>query len=191
MDSIDLRLGDYYYCRKMNDYLREVKFRIGNTWQKDNSIFLRSLQIKDALTSYKWRNNPEVWKHTQNKPDKFITQDMETSWIKGVLKRKNEKRFAICYQGRYIGNIHLSNIHHTRESSAQVHIFIGEPECWGKGIGTTAINLIADYAFKKLKFCILYAAIDRKNAASLKAFEKAKFIYLFDMGNERHLMRVR
>ena len=65
-------------------------------------ITIRPLCIEDALTSYKWRNNPNIWKYTGNKPDKVITPEIETEWIKKVLKNENERRFAIIADGQYI-----------------------------------------------------------------------------------------
>ena len=70
-------------------------------------VYIRPLTLEDAKTSYKWRNNPKVWELTGSKPDKYITEEMETEWLKNVLQRKNEKRFAVCVKDtdQYIGNI--------------------------------------------------------------------------------------
>ena len=51
------------------------------------AIYLRSLK-EDALTSYKWRNNPLIWKLTGSKPDIEITKEIELSWIDKILKKK-------------------------------------------------------------------------------------------------------
>jgi len=59
-------------------------------------IFLRPLKVEDALTSYKWRNNPALWELTGSKPNRLITTEIETEWINKVLRRKDEIRFAIC-----------------------------------------------------------------------------------------------
>ena len=52
------------------------------------AIYIRSLKREDALTSYKWRNNPLIWELTGSKPDIEITKEIELSWIDKILKRK-------------------------------------------------------------------------------------------------------
>ena len=58
-------------------------------------IYLRPLKEENALISYKWRNDPEVWKLTGSKPDMLITPEIETSWIRKVLQDTTCRRFAI------------------------------------------------------------------------------------------------
>ena len=36
-------------------------------------VLIRPLEVSDALTSYKWRNDPEIWKYTGSRPDMEIT----------------------------------------------------------------------------------------------------------------------
>jgi len=98
------------------------------------SIFLRPLVLEDAMISYKWRNNPEIWKYTPFHPSAPITLKVERDWLRGVLKRTDQKRFAICLTDskRYIGNVQLLDI---LEQQAEFHLFIGDSSCWGKGIG--------------------------------------------------------
>jgi len=39
-------------------------------------VIIRPLQETDAFISNKWRNNPDIWKYTGNKPDKEITLEI-------------------------------------------------------------------------------------------------------------------
>ena len=95
--------------------------------------YLRLLEENDALTSFNWRNDERVWKHTGSRPDRIITQEIETEWIKTILQRDNEKRFAICIEStnKYIGNVQLTGI---EDSKAEFHIFIGDVNFWGKNM---------------------------------------------------------
>ena len=134
-------------------------------------VKIRPLIIEDAKTSYKWRNNPEVWKYTGSKPDRIITEDIETEWIKNVLKRNNEMRFAIIVDGKYIGNTQLTNI---ENQEVNFHIFIGEKDYWGKGIGSQVLKLMIEVAknknFKKIKL-----NVNSKNIAAYKMYIKYGF----------------
>lgn len=138
------------------------------------SVYLRPLKIEDALTSYKWRNNPKIWRFTGNKPDKFITPEMETEWLKKTLERENEIRFAICTTANdtYIGNIFFTDVTATE---AQLHIFIGDIDYWGGGRVYDAARLIIEYAFKELKLNYIYNLIKRGNVATLIAAKRLGF----------------
>jgi len=137
-------------------------------------IYIRPLKEEDAIISYKWRNDPVIWKYTGKKPDKHITKEIEQNWIKKVLKKRDEKRFAICLSknNQYIGNVQLT---HIENAKARFHIFIGEKSFWGKGIATKATKLILKYAFNELKIKEIYLLVNRENHAAIKAYEKSGF----------------
>lgn len=136
-------------------------------------ITIRPLCVEDALTSYKWRNNPNIWKYTLNKANKVITPEIETEWIQKVLNNKNEKRFAIIADGQYIGNTYLTNI---ENGNAKFHIFIGEESFWGKGIATEVVKQVLDFAKKELKLNTIHFNPSIDNIAILKLYRKIGFI---------------
>ena len=139
-----------------------------------NNIYLRPLVERDAEISFKWRNNPVIWKYTGTKPNTIITYEIELNWIREVLKREDERRFAICVveTDEYIGNVQLTNIN---TKTAQYHLFIGETSFWGKGVASRAICLILEFAFSTLKLNEVYAYFNSDNIASIRACEKNGF----------------
>ncbi|MBR4632946.1 MAG: GNAT family N-acetyltransferase [Elusimicrobia bacterium] len=136
-------------------------------------ITIRPLCVEDALTSYKWRNNPNIWRYTLNKPNMEITPEIETEWIKKVLNNKNEKRFAIISDGKYVGNVYLTNI---EKGTAKYHIFIGEESFWGKGIATEVLKQILAFAKNELKLKTIYFNPNTNNLAAIKILRKMGFI---------------
>lgn len=139
-------------------------------------IYLRPLVLADARISYKWRNDPDIWKFTEFKPDRPITREIETAWLFSKLKKKNERRFAICLldNDRYIGNVQLLDIDHEK---AWFHIFIGEKMFWGHGISQKATKIILYYAFSALSLEKVLLAVSPLNIAGWKVYEKIGFIY--------------
>ena len=137
-------------------------------------VIIRPLQETDAFISYNWRNKPEIWKYTGHKPDKEITLEIENEWIRKVLQRQSEKRFAICIgdEMEYIGNIQLTDI---TEEKAQFHIFIGMNKYHGLGIGPKATKLILDYGFKILDLNEIYLSVNKLNVPAIKSYEKCGF----------------
>jgi diamine N-acetyltransferase len=143
---------------------------------KENDIYIRPLQESDALISCKWRNNPEIWKYTGSKPNKYITPEIEMEWIKDVLKQDIEKRFAICLKknDKYIGNAQLTDI---ENGTAQYHLFIGETQYWGMGIGTKVAELIKFKAFKSIGLNKIYSFFVPENKSSIRTCEKNGFVF--------------
>ena len=135
-------------------------------------IFIRPLEEKDAVISWKWRNDPDVWKFTGSRPNIIVTPEIEIDWIQNVLSKLNSKRFAIIVDKVYVGNIQLTNI---TELDAEYHIFIGDKSYWGKGIATKATDLLIDYAFTKLKLKLIYLFVKSDNIAAVKVYEKNGF----------------
>ena len=138
------------------------------------NCYIRPLRFEDARTSYKWRNDPEIWEFTGSKPSQPITQEIEESWMKKVLSNNSEKRFAICIEGsnQYVGNVQLTNI---CDNTAQFHIFIGEKKFWGQHIGQQAIKQIIAFAFRELHLKSIYLHVSQKNSAAIRVYEKCGF----------------
>lgn len=138
-------------------------------------IYIRPLRIEDALISYKWRNNSKIWELTGSKPDTDITPEIETTWIKDVINRVDEKRFAICIAdtNEYVGNVQLTGINNKK---AEFHIFIGETQFWGKGIGENATKLVLEYGFSKIDLLEIFLTVNEQNLKAIKIYKKLSFM---------------
>lgn len=162
-----------------------------------STIYLRELTQADARVSYKWRNIPEVWQYTNFTFCGLVTFQIEKKWLKEVLKRSDQKRFGICLisNDQYIGNVHLSDIN---ESGAEFHLFIGEVNCWGKGIGQEATRLILDYAFIEMGLKELKLIVDPGNYAAIAIYRKQGFVetgrvddcHIMGLKREDHLLNI-
>lgn len=141
----------------------------------NTTIYLRPLNLEDAKISYQWRNDPDIWVYTEFKPSTDITLEKETEWLRGKLNKANDSRFAICLRDtdQYIGNIQLIDLD---EHRGEFHMFIGEKQFWGKGIGKQASKLILEYGFfaKNLESVFLFTHED--NAAALSIYENLGFV---------------
>lgn len=137
-------------------------------------VSIRPLIELDAYTSYKWRNDSEVFKYTGNIYIEEITLESELAWIQRVIKNKNEYRCAILVDDVYVGNIYLTNI--IAGNSAEYHIFIGDKSYWGKGIAKKASLEILKYAFDVLKLKYVCLSVRHNNEIALKLYESLGFI---------------
>lgn len=135
-------------------------------------INIRPLKKEDAKISYVWRNNPQVWENTGKRPDIVITEEIETNWIEKILLEENSERFAIMIDTNYIGNVQLTNI---KDKSAIFHIFIGDPEYWGQGIGTVATCLMIERGFDQLELEKIKLRVRKGHSRAYNIYKKLGF----------------
>jgi [ribosomal protein S5]-alanine N-acetyltransferase len=127
--------------------------------------------VNDAYVG--WLNNPEIIRFTEISLDE--TAESTRAYVRAAIKAPNAAVWRIMIDdGVHVGNIRLSNIrlNHRR---AEVALMIGAQEAWGRGVGSSAIELIARYAFEELELHKLTAGILKPNIGSFRAFEKAGF----------------
>jgi len=137
------------------------------------NVYIRPLANEDSQVSWRWRNDPEVWKYTGSKPDRLVTHIIESDWIIKVLKDTDSKRFAIIVDDNYVGNIQLTNINCGK---AQYHIFIGDKNYWGKGIAQLATFQILSYAKEILNLNEVYLHVNNSNISAIRVYEKNGFL---------------
>lgn len=150
-----------------------------------DDIYLRLLQESDALISYRWRNNPVVWEHTYSRPNCEVTLEMELDWIRKVIHEPNSLRFAICLRenDKYVGNVYLTDIDWERKCGVQ-GTFIGDPNMWGRGIGTLARLEMHRIVSSQYGIRIVRTGIKCDNERSLRSAIKAGFIETGRIGDE-------
>ncbi len=131
-------------------------------------VKIRPLREEDAYVSYKWRNDPLVFKYTCNRYTSEITLESELEWIRRVTKNPADYRCAIGADGVYVGNIYLTDI---TNKEADYHIFIGDRNYWGKGVAKKASQLLIKYGFETLN-------LDRINLQMRTENHTAYHLYL-------------
>lgn len=146
---------------------------------------------RDLLPVYqRWFNDFETLR-TLDRLLKPVTMDQVARWFE---RRASNDRidpvviFTIFEQstGRAIGNTALEDVD-LRDRTAEFGIFIGEPDCRGKGYGTEATMLMLDYAFTALGLQNVMLRAFEYNDAGLNAYRKAGFVE-FGRRRQAHLM---
>ena len=93
-------------------------------------------------------------------------------------------RFVICRldDDTPVGRADLFDIDRTN-GHCTFGIAIGDPELWGRGLGTDAVNAIVDFAFGELRVERLMLDTDAENHRAQAAYRKAGFVV---EGRRRH-----
>ncbi len=137
-------------------------------------VRLRPVSHDDLPRFVSWIADPEVRRFLNfYRP---ISLAEEERWFEGLGKAANQEVFAIeTLEGRHIGNVGLHDVH-PRYRTAEVGIFIGEREYWGKGYGTEAMRLLLAFAFGELNLHRVFLHVHAGNERAMRSYEKCGFV---------------
>lgn len=142
---------------------------------KGDRFTLRPWMESDVVELVEIANNINIAGNmTDTFPHPYTLKDAE-GWIKMANEgEKEDKNFAIEFDGQLVGGIGFDINSGVREGSANGGYWIGE-EFWGKGIASEAWGMIRDYAFENFDIRRLGAGVFSWNPASAKVQEKCGF----------------
>lgn len=139
-------------------------------------LYLRPLEESDDRCQV-WINDPEVRQFVMNAFP--INHAAELEWLKSIGQGNPPSHivFAIVLNegDRYIGNIGLHGIDWVNRQT-ETGTIIGEKDCWDKGYGTEAKQLLIKYAFKTLGLHRLVSTVIANNERSLKCQLKCGYV---------------
>jgi [ribosomal protein S5]-alanine N-acetyltransferase len=144
---------------------------------EDNLIVLREFQEHDLVKWTSWFNDEGITRY-MNKGVFPNTLAQQKEHLRKLIAENNNIQLAIDLKDDeeliLIGLIGLHNIDWIHRTAA-ISILIGEDEGRGKGMGTKAIKLLVNHAFRKMNLRKINAGMWSKNIASKKAFEANGF----------------
>lgn len=134
--------------------------------------YLSPIDIEDAEIYTVWLNDQEVVDNL-TLASSVITVNEEKEILKKLSKEHN---YAIIdtETNRLIGNIGFMDIDHLH-NTAELGIFIGDKDYWGKGYGQEAIVLLLDYAYKKLNLNNILLRVYSFNERAIACYNKVGF----------------
>lgn len=170
-----------FYIEKISNhqvYLSKANKMAGEIGMLANEyLYLRKMTVDDIPIYHKWRNDMEVMAYTSLNLDRYTYEETKAFVETDILDASHSKCYIIeeKRQQRPIGIISLVNMD-SKNRNAELIIDIGEKSEWGKGIGTTAIQLILDYAFRELNHHRLSLKVFSLNSRAQHVYEKLGFI---------------
>jgi len=138
-------------------------------------VYLSHFDIGDAQRTAEWMSDLEITTHLGAIGAAYGVDD-QVEWIERARRDRFNPTFAIVVrEGRkFIGSISLKNVDHKR-GIAEVGILVGEKSEWGKGYGTEAVRLMADYAFTLLDLHAVHLWYWSFNERARRAYVRAGF----------------
>lgn len=135
---------------------------------------IRKLMIDDAAALWKLLSNNDLDLCYMTHNPKVEVQKFPSAadYISSLLRDEDARIFAIEYEGLLVGVISLLCI---ANGAAELSYCNLSTTLMNKGIITSAVRLITDYAFSTAQLDMVYCYINNKNIASIKVVAKNKF----------------
>lgn len=139
-------------------------------------IYIRPIDIPDALTVLNWENNPDNWDASDNKGEYQLFDIVRMIEESRDIHKIRQGRWMICNKSNneLIGTTDLFDINFEKGEST-VGVLIAEKDNRQKGIAEKALLLLEKEA-EKLEVRTLKCAIHPNNLPSVKLFEKLNFV---------------
>lgn len=154
-----------------NKYSITLMQRPEDLYLHDKELRLRPLQKEHINDRYlNWLNDPEVTRFLETKSS--TKKELNNYYLRS--KNNNSATiFAIELRGRHIGNVKLDI--NWKHGFASIGIMIGEKKQWGKGYGTKATRLAAEYALKRLGLYSVILGVYGNHISAIESYRSAGF----------------
>lgn len=139
-------------------------------------VYLRPLEPADADLVSRWYSDDRVRKLIGDLPASYAARRQRYD---AAVRDDGDSvyRFVICGldDDTPVGRADLFDIDRTN-GHCTFGIAIGDPELWGRGLGTDAVNAIVDFAFGELRMERVMLDTDAENLRAQAAYRKAGFV---------------
>lgn len=118
-----------------------------------------------------------------------VSEHEHSLWYENIIERQDCLFFAVETLPAEIAPVHIGNVWlwniDTRHRKAELRVLIGEANGQNKGLGTEAISLLSQFAFKRMNLHKVYAYVLETNPRARKSFEKAGYLLEGELKQDR------
>lgn len=144
-------------------------------------VRLRRIERADLPRFVAWLNDPELRDHLAAIYP--LSQAQEEQWFESMLRQEpTQQPFAIdallkpkAKQWTLVGTISFHSVD-WRHRTAELGLFIGPQELWGKGFGTDALRALVAFAFQELNLHRVWLRVYEENTRARRSYEKVGFV---------------
>jgi UDP-4-amino-4,6-dideoxy-N-acetyl-beta-L-altrosamine N-acetyltransferase len=131
-----------------------------------------------------WRNSTSVSQYMITNHD--ISPEEHRRWIENLKTKTTAKAWVIRFDGKPIGVVSLANIN-LEEKTAEWGFYIADKSVRAKGIGSTVLYQLLEYAFDTLHLRLMRTSVMENNPLALHLYEK--FGFEIDPTKKQSLLR--
>lgn len=139
-------------------------------------VRLRALREDDLKSALAVMNNPAVTRYLNFMRPWSAAE--EKAWLERSMRGDDPTTFTLAIEtpdGEYLGATGLMRID-LRNRHAEFGIAIGQPENWGRGLGSEATLLILRHGFEEMNLHRIYLRVFDYNERAQKAYKKFGFV---------------
>jgi len=142
-----------------------------------DGIRLRGIDREDLPLFVSWLNDPEVRRYLSLYAP--LSNAQEEKWFEELANHSiAEQPYMVevfnDQEWTAVGDISFINVD-TQSRNAELGLFIGKQDFWGRGIGTKAISLMLNFGFQTLNFHRIYLRVFEPNKRGIHCYEKIGF----------------
>ena len=139
-------------------------------------IELKPLQFEHAPFFHRWINDEEAIRYSLSLFQSLKTEQQISDWLANTIKDRNACSRGIFLKetDRLIGYAGICDLSATNQSG-EYFIFIGDKNCWGKGIGTEVTKKMLEIGFHELNLNRIMLTVSEPNFGGIKAYQRAGF----------------
>ncbi len=139
-------------------------------------VRLRAMEPADAESLWRWNNDPEVTRWLDTEYPESLAHTVHRA---AELPRNSYEQLLLMVEtlaeGRLIGVACLRDAR-PENGRAELDLYIGEKDCWGRGYGTDAVRVICRYGFDQMRLHMIALWVVAGNTGAIRAYEKAGFV---------------
>jgi len=143
-------------------------------WLQGECCSVRPWTDADVASLVEHADNINVARHLRDRFPHPYTKQNARDFLKYAASSPDPSNLAIEVDGRAVGAIGYVAGADVERFSAEIGYWLGEA-FWGRGIGTEALRLVTEHAFRDRHFLRLFALPFADNAASARVLEKAGY----------------
>ena len=144
---------------------------------ESENLLLRALEPEDLDILYQWENDSELWKYgsTIAPYSKFALRDYLANSL-GDIFQSRQLRLMVIERGsaKAIGTLDLYEYDPINRRAGIGILLDAGYRC--KGLGTEALHLSEEYAFRFLHLKQLYAYVPQSNLPSIHLFRNCGYV---------------
>ncbi|MEV4439975.1 GNAT family protein [Streptomyces sp. NPDC049577] len=138
-------------------------------------VKLRAMEPSDAEALWRWNHDPEVMRWM------FDDYAQPLAQVRKRLEEMPPNAYGeVLYgvealgDGKLIGLVRLRDVEPER-GRAELDIYIGEKDYWGRGYATDAMRTICRYGFDKMRLHRISLTVVTENHAAVGVYRKVGF----------------
>lgn len=139
-------------------------------------VGLRPLEPSDAEAMWRWHNDPDVMRWMSDGYPSSLAQ----------LRKRTEERPPNAYgqvlfgvevpaDGKLIGVVRLRDAE-PETGCAELDLYLGEKDYWGRGYATDTMRTICRYGFQKMRLHKIRLTVVTENHAAHRVYQKVGFV---------------